>query len=586
MPLLYTIVGMISLFIAFPNPYLHVGFFILVHLMSLYLIAKYSKRVFWHAFICSVGGSSIAMYYFYYNAIMYGGLAWYGALFNVIGIGLYVGIWAVFFACIMNKFMIFSPFWRAFAAAIVFYLLELVRTFLFTGYPWLVASSAMASYVEFIQLASIVGAIGLSGLYAGIAALLAEGIAAFLSPHTSDKRAKTCLLLGMVFLGGIYLFGHVRMENSFEKNNFLYGLDTTKPFKILEKYNNRNNEKNSLKYHNDPKLVGESKHILLLPNFIAQKSDSQQEFYQQNLLLFTTIQGNISQSIKWNTEYQVSSIQKYLRISSEGETFIKKELGEKFNAYPHIYLLPETALPFYYYHDLKLSKLVDEFFKKKNALLGAVGKEVKNPNGKNFREIFDIYSRIYFLQPNKQISYYDKRHLVPYGEYIPNIPILSTIFGGYMQGSSDFSSGDPNRSLVFAGKYGDIRFSTLVCFEVIFPYLAQKDMEKGAEIFINSSNEAWYGTTGFSKQHLFLGLMRSVEYNRFLVRASNTGINAIVDNYGRILSETDLFEDASLSAFVIPKKDMTIYFYLYPYLPYLVLFIFLLLCYKYYNNFK
>jgi apolipoprotein N-acyltransferase len=137
------------------------------------------------------------------------------------------------------------------------------------------------------------------------------------------------------------------------------------------------------------------------------------------------------------------------------------------------------------------------------------------------------------------VGFYDKEHLVPFGEYVPLGEWLP--LGKLVESVGDFSSGRNQR----APSIGDIALGVLVCYEGIFPELAQKRVEEGATLLVNISNDAWFGDSSAPWQHLQLSLLRAVEQGRWLARATNTGISLLADPQGRITARSGLFtEDA------------------------------------------
>jgi len=96
-----------------------------------------------------------------------------------------------------------------------------------------------------------------------------------------------------------------------------------------------------------------------------------------------------------------------------------------------------------------------------------------------------------------------------------------------------------------------------ICYEGIFPELAQKQVERGASALLNISNDAWFGNTSAPRQHLNLTILRAVEQGRWLVRSTNTGISTFVDPLGRMRAVGTQFQAESLSAKICPRKETT-----------------------------
>ena len=98
-----------------------------------------------------------------------------------------------------------------------------------------------------------------------------------------------------------------------------------------------------------------------------------------------------------------------------------------------------------------------------------------------------------------------------------------------------------------------------ICYEAIFPGLVRRFAAEGAELLVNITNDAWYGTTSAPYQHLAMASFRAVENRRYMVRAANTGITAVVDPWGRVREKTRLFEETVLVAEVPFVSGKTFY---------------------------
>jgi apolipoprotein N-acyltransferase len=106
---------------------------------------------------------------------------------------------------------------------------------------------------------------------------------------------------------------------------------------------------------------------------------------------------------------------------------------------------------------------------------------------------------------------------------------------------------------------GPARLSVSICYEAIFPELVREFTARGAELLVNVTNDAWYGTTSAPYQHLAMAAFRAVENRRYLVRAANTGITAVVDPRGRVLEPTRLFDTTVLVREVPLVAESTFY---------------------------
>ena len=138
---------------------------------------------------------------------------------------------------------------------------------------------------------------------------------------------------------------------------------------------------------------------------------------------------------------------------------------------------------------------------------------------------------------------YDKRHLVPFGEYLPFQDFLESLGFMHMTGvRGGFSEGAGSLLLNVPGAP---QARPLICYEIIFPDEIASRTERPGWL-LNLTNDAWFGATSAPYQHFEQASMRAIEEGRYLVRSANTGVSGIVDPYGRVLERTDIFQAAVL----------------------------------------
>ena len=148
----------------------------------------------------------------------------------------------------------------------------------------------------------------------------------------------------------------------------------------------------------------------------------------------------------------------------------------------------------------------------------------------------------------------DKSHLVPYGEYVP-LKSYMPFLGKIVEHVGDYSPG-PGGGVVepWFGKVGP-----LICYETIFPELAQAKTAAGAGLLVNMTNDAWFGRSSAPYQHLEMLTWRAVEQRRSVVRAAQTGISALIDPAGRITARLELGEKGQLSGLLPIMSEKSIY---------------------------
>ena len=234
-------------------------------------------------------------------------------------------------------------------------------------------------------------------------------------------------------------------------------------------------------------------------------------------------QGNIKQGDKWKKEMVQATLARYAELT-------RKVRGAR------LIIWPETAAPFFFLRTPDLAGEVQAIAKESGAclLFGAPAWEL-TPQGERY------FNRAYLLSPQGEVlGYYDKAHLVPYGEYVPLkrfFPFISKMVP--MVG--DFAEGPVGGTVSLPGGADGGAVVPLVCYESIFPYLARAQVANGAHLLVNITNDAWFGKTSAAYQHLSMAVLRAVENHVCLARAANTGISAFIDARGRILWQSELF---------------------------------------------
>jgi apolipoprotein N-acyltransferase len=242
-------------------------------------------------------------------------------------------------------------------------------------------------------------------------------------------------------------------------------------------------------------------------------------------LKVAVVQGNIKQGDKWNPQIVRDTLERYRRLNSQVQG-------------AQLIIWPETAAPFFFRPPSDLSQQLETIARESGGrlLFGSMAFE-KNPSGQRF------FNSAYLLDlQGKEARRYDKTHLVPFGEYVPLqrllffIPKLVPVIG-------DFAVGPAGATLPLPeGQVGP-----LICFESIFPSLSRAQVQNGAQLLVNITNDAWFGTTSAPYQHMSMAVLRAVENRVYLARAANTGISAFIGPDGRILWRSDLFVEATHS---------------------------------------
>jgi apolipoprotein N-acyltransferase len=208
--------------------------------------------------------------------------------------------------------------------------------------------------------------------------------------------------------------------------------------------------------------------------------------------------------------------------------WISQKPGAEEAQRPDLIVWPESPAPFYTSDPLfrdAVSNLVRQM--QTWVLTGSLG--VRNAT-QTPDQGTAVYNSAALVAPDGEwVARYDKVHLVPFGEYLPFKRIFS-FAGGLVKEVGDFSRGTSRMPL----NAGEQQLGVFICYESVFPDEVRQFARNGAQVLVNISNDGWYGDSGAYAQHLMQSRVRAVENNRWLLLATNTGVTASIDPYGRI----------------------------------------------------
>lgn len=234
------------------------------------------------------------------------------------------------------------------------------------------------------------------------------------------------------------------------------------------------------------------------------------------------VQGAVPQAMKWRPEQRQQTIDLYTGLT------------EPYWNRSDLIIWPETAIPLFYH---QASPLIDNLQanarqNRADLLTGFATRDFDT--GQYFNSMVVI---------GETIEMYHKRHLVPFGEYLPMDSLLRPLLDILSIPMSNFSAGNERPLLHASG----IATGVSICYEDIFGEEVIDAMPE-AGLLINVSNDAWFGDSFAPHQHLQMARMRARETGRYLLRATNTGVSAIIDERGSILKRSPQFKPDVLSA--------------------------------------
>lgn len=236
-------------------------------------------------------------------------------------------------------------------------------------------------------------------------------------------------------------------------------------------------------------------------------------------VLIGVVQPAVAQDAKWDEAY-AAEVQDRLNTL----TFEAKETGQALaGKRPDLIIWPETSTPGDVSQEGEYRTLLSGLAAECGPLLLGTMWEADDGSIRN-RSILADTNGVF-------AAYYDKQHLVPFGEFIPldkRIPALKRI------APLGISLSPGRVPAVLAVPGTPVRFSVTICFEDIFPGLSREFVRRGARLLVNQSNDAWFDGTAQHRQHLNLGVMRCIENRVPGVRVSNSGATGFIEPNGRV----------------------------------------------------
>jgi len=246
-------------------------------------------------------------------------------------------------------------------------------------------------------------------------------------------------------------------------------------------------------------------------------------------LQISIVQGNIPQQMKWDPAYLQMTLQRYSELTQ-----------------PHwnsqLVFWPEAAIPLLY--------------QQAKPFLDGMAAQAKQHNaafitGIPVQDGFDYYNAIVALGTGQGIYY--KRHLVPFGEYVPLDSLLRGLIGFFDIPMSNFSAGPAHQEQLHAA---NLVIAPFVCYEIAYPNLVLPELPQ-ANLLVTLSNDAWFGHSFASAQHLQISQLRALETGRYHIFGSNTGVSAIIDPQGNIQASTPAFQSVVLTNTVLKMTGAT-----------------------------
>ncbi len=280
---------------------------------------------------------------------------------------------------------------------------------------------------------------------------------------------------------------------------------------------------------------------LILSNLLVGLGISASSTPTADTLKVAVVQGNVNSHEKWGPD----SLEISKRVYGEKTRRAAEEGAE-------LVVWPETAFPYTLNRNYGLSEYVSSLARECGVTL-IVGALYTDDEGLD-------YNALYTVRPDGTIEekVYAKRHLVPFGEYVPMREVIMTLIPPLANLSALNTELTPGKdSALFDTEWGKI--GGLICFDSIYEELALDSTRDGAELLVLSSNDSWFFDSAAIYQHEAQAKLRAIENGRYLVRSGNTGISTVITDRGEHLVWIDALVEGYAVAEVEMKDQYTLY---------------------------
>jgi apolipoprotein N-acyltransferase len=244
------------------------------------------------------------------------------------------------------------------------------------------------------------------------------------------------------------------------------------------------------------------------------------------------VQQNIAIEADWTRDYFNSTLRELSTMSiKDSGGVLGSRSGTASTNKVDLIVWPESPAPFYA-NDPAFREVLGDLARQTHTWVvsGSIGIDSA---GTGDAQKSKAFNSAVLVSPQGQFAgRYDKVHLVPFGEYLP-FPSLFAFAGGLTKEVGEFTHGASRAPL----DAGSERLGIFICYESVFPDEVRQFAQQGAQALVNISNDGWYGDSGAWKQHLQQTRMRAIENRRWILSATNTGLTAAIDPWGRVAAQ-------------------------------------------------
>ena len=294
--------------------------------------------------------------------------------------------------------------------------------------------------------------------------------------------------------------------------------------------------------------------ILLLfctPYYIIKNSKIQKIIFIFSFFFIIFISITLTQNYFNKNKIEYDSLKvKIVQMNNSIDTYENLTLSKKYNQIldsikntkADLIIFGENNYP-YLIESLNFSKIQSILNENQTIIFGGTRKDSKQ------------YYNSLLLINKKEVKKFDKKILVPFGEFVPLRKYIR--FMNKIAGPNDFTSGSDKRIISINNEYN---FIPIICYEMIFYWKLINKINYDSDFIINITNDIWFGNYIGPYQHFYLTKLRASEFNKPLIRVSNNGISAIIDNNAQILKNTELNKYSEFEYKFKFNKNKTYYF--------------------------
>lgn len=257
---------------------------------------------------------------------------------------------------------------------------------------------------------------------------------------------------------------------------------------------------------------------------------------------FALIQGNITQSIKWDPNQLATTLADYNRLT-------RQHLATS-----DIIIWPEAALTDTEYAQQDYLKALDKEARQfhHSIAVGIIDRQRVGNKINMYNSLIVLGNKIPYQYPEP--NRYNKRHLVPFGEYVPLKQFFAPVARLLNIPMASMTAGNNNQPLL---EMQGFHFTTAICYEIILPELVWSAYRPNTDFLLTVSNDSWFGDSIAPWQHLQMAQARALELGRPLLRSTNDGITVAVDSQGKIIKQLPQFKQAVLTIRLSPTIGQT-----------------------------